>query len=165
MERTNRIKKFPWALRQYVVYHKYNDNAGPPHSTWAFFGRSQRSEDCVDRHFSNADLLSPYPLGLHIRLLKTAIASWRPYLIYQNEELQRLASRMEIGLQMIERSGLNHEITFVGVNETDEVTITYPFTIDHYQGLTNVEHKASEVLLFLDSTLDTVTSLAPCIKE
>jgi hypothetical protein len=154
MENTNRSKYVPWSLRQYVVYHKYNDSSKAPHSTWAFFGMSQRSESCVNRHFSNASLPSLDPFGLHVRLLGTAIASWRPYLIYINEKIFKLDWRMGGRLFGIECSGLNHIMTLRDTYAGNESTQAYPFSIHHF------ERKFSEILLCLDSTVDTVTFFA-----
>lgn len=101
------------------------------------------------------------PFELHVRLLITAIASWRPYLIHVNEIIYGIVSRMEIRLHVLNDRPSADTSTFCGKYE-DETTKNeaYLLNIEHFRILTETENEITERLLCLDSTLDTVTSVA-----
>jgi hypothetical protein len=83
IEFTNRPNKKPWSLRQFAVYHRYKQNCQSPCSTWILVGASQRTETRLD-HYTRSikDLMRVNPFELHVIFLDTAIATWRPYLVY-----------------------------------------------------------------------------------
>jgi hypothetical protein len=83
VEFTDRPKKKPWSLRQFAVYHRYKQSDQKPCSTWILVGASQRTEARLD-HYTRSieDLMRVNPFELHVIFLDTAIATWRPYLVY-----------------------------------------------------------------------------------
>jgi hypothetical protein len=83
VEFTDRPNKKPWSLRQFAVYHRYKQNCQRPCSTWILVGASQRTEARLD-HYTRSieDLMRVNPFELHVIFLDTAIATWRPYLVY-----------------------------------------------------------------------------------
>ncbi|KAH5568152.1 hypothetical protein HBI25_052550 [Parastagonospora nodorum] len=144
IEFTNREGEFPWSLRQYVVYHKYSPEEATHPSTWMLFGSSQRTESCIKRYSaSGKDMISGNPFELHVLFLDIAIASWRPYLIEFHDAIADLSEKafiMEIG-------------------KGDSFEQAYTVDVQDYQSLKEIEDRGSDVLLCLDSTLDTVTTI------
>jgi hypothetical protein len=98
IEFTNRLGvKFPWSLRQFAVYHRYKPKSGRACSTWIVVGASQRTEKALDDYTrSIEDLSASNPFELHLIFIDTAIASWRPYLVYLTKLVEHQARRLPL---------------------------------------------------------------------
>ncbi|KAF1921689.1 hypothetical protein BDU57DRAFT_535317 [Ampelomyces quisqualis] len=143
-ELTNREGNYPWSLMQYVVYHKYRVVDGSHCSTWILFGSSHRSERYFNQYLNDfGDTHRSSPFEMHVRLLGVAIASWRPYLINLNDKITEMSEKAHLM-----QTGKGGRIA--------EADIDY---VDEYQSLKDNEDRAADILLCLDSTLDTITTL------
>ncbi|KAH7094612.1 hypothetical protein FB567DRAFT_600226 [Paraphoma chrysanthemicola] len=144
IEFTNRPKRPPWSLRQYAVYHKWNTSTTAPRFTWMLFGASQRTEPCINTYLEEVhDTKQAHPFELHVIFLDTAISSWRPYLIYLHDKVVDLADKAFI----------------TPVGKQGSLKDHYVVDVNDYQSLKTIEDRASDALICLDSTLDTVKTL------
>lgn len=72
---------------QFAIYNNYNP-VGVGCSASFFMGIPQRTESILDQYAGNVkDVHGAHPFELHLIFLDTAIASWRPYLIYLAERM------------------------------------------------------------------------------
>ncbi|KAF1940154.1 hypothetical protein EJ02DRAFT_406954 [Clathrospora elynae] len=146
VEFTNRPGgKKPWSLRQFATYHRYKSSQWSPCSTWILVGASQRTELRLDQYTrSIKDLIQANPFELHVIFLDTAIASWRPYLVYLTQ-LVNYQSDKAIGIMINDDE--NGDEQFLSIEAED------------YQDLKQIEDEISDLMLCLESTLDTVSTL------
>ena len=71
----------PWSIRQTVVYHKYSTQKQC--STWVFIAASNTVELRMDNYLKSVDtVVNSNPFEVHLIILDTALANWRPYVIY-----------------------------------------------------------------------------------
>ncbi|KAH7359966.1 hypothetical protein BKA66DRAFT_573713 [Pyrenochaeta sp. MPI-SDFR-AT-0127] len=144
VEFTNRSeKRNPWSLRQFAIYHRYKPSEQSRCSTWILVGASQRTELRLDRYTrSIEDLIQANPFELHVIFLDTAIASWRPYLVHLTQ-LVTYQSNKALG-------------TIMAADSADEQFLS--IDVDDHQNIKQVEDEVSDLMLCLDSTLDTVST-------
>ncbi|KAF2692086.1 hypothetical protein K458DRAFT_9680 [Lentithecium fluviatile CBS 122367] len=144
IEFTNRSRgKRPWSLRQFAVYHRYKPKSKCGCSTWILVGASQRTEVRLDRYTRSIDdLMGSNPFELHVIFLDTAIASWRPYLV-DLTKLVTYQSNKAVGIS-------------VGRDEDEDNFISICF--EDHQELKQIEDQIADLILCLDSTLDTVST-------
>ncbi len=85
-ELNHRDVKRPWSIRQTAVYHQYiTDDKS---STWIMISLSQKTQLRIDRYIKsspNAADLSPFEL--HLIILDSALANWRPFIISLTESI------------------------------------------------------------------------------
>ncbi|KAF2441712.1 hypothetical protein P171DRAFT_446551 [Karstenula rhodostoma CBS 690.94] len=148
IELTNRTgDKFPWSLRQFAVYHRYKPKSGRACSTWILVGASQRTETRLDDYTRTIqDLSASNPFELHVMFVDTAIASWRPYLVH----LTKLVTHQ------------SDKATGVEVESDDHLV---PITFEDHQELKMVEDRVADLILCLDSTLDTVATFEEMYEQ
>ena len=85
-ELNNRRAQDPWSIRQTVVYHKYKTNDRS--STWVMIAASRRTETSLDRYIKSCeDIAQLNPFEIHLILLDTALANWRPYIVDLTERI------------------------------------------------------------------------------
>lgn len=71
----------PWDLRQSGVYHQYAANSGS--SVWLLISISSRAQARIDTYIEAIGNIQQFnPFEVHLLLLDTAIANWRPYLVH-----------------------------------------------------------------------------------
>ncbi|KAL5378689.1 hypothetical protein DPSP01_008915 [Paraphaeosphaeria sporulosa] len=148
IEFTNRTGvKFPWSLRQFAVYHRYKPKSGRACSTWILVGASQRTETRIDDYTRSIDdLNASNPFELHVTFVDTAIASWRPYLV----SLTKLVAHQ------------SDKATGVEVEGDDDLV---PITFEDHQELKMIEDRVADLILCLDSTLDTVATFEEMYEQ
>ncbi|KAF1940897.1 hypothetical protein EJ02DRAFT_467052 [Clathrospora elynae] len=144
MEYTNRPEKDPWSLRKFALYHKYRSDPQDWCSTWILIGASQRTEACLEDYRRGVnDFKSANPFELHIIFLDVAIAAWRPYLA----DL------------LIEIADLTSNAVAVIIEHEDHPNNFVTIELEDHQKLTQIGDTIADVLLCLDSTLDTIATL------
>ncbi|KAF2623990.1 hypothetical protein BU25DRAFT_442229 [Macroventuria anomochaeta] len=127
---------------QFAVYHRYKPAQNSPCSMWILAGVSQCTEPCLDGYTrSVCDLAGANPFEIHMIFLDTCITNWRPYLAH----LTRLVK---------EQSGRSSGFILSGNQSKNLVTIT----VEDHQQLKEIEDDVADLVLCLDSTLDTLTS-------
>ncbi|KAF9738813.1 hypothetical protein PMIN06_004535 [Paraphaeosphaeria minitans] len=148
IECTNRTgSKSTWSLRQFAVYHRYKPKSGRACSTWILVGASQRTERRLDDYTRSIDDLSASnPFELHATFMETAISSWRPYLVH----LTKLVTHQ------------SDKATGVEVAGDDDLV---PITFEDHQELKMVEDRVADLILCLDSTLDTVATFEEMYEQ
>ena len=85
-ELNNRPVQDPWSIRQTAVYHKYKAN--DKSSSWVIIAASKRTETSLDRYIKSCeDIAQSNPFEVHLIVLDTALANWRPYIISLTERI------------------------------------------------------------------------------
>ncbi|KAF2035537.1 hypothetical protein EK21DRAFT_96760 [Setomelanomma holmii] len=150
IEYTNREGKPPWSLRQFAVYHQAGTKDANCSSTWIILGSSQRTERCFDDFNTNThDPRAANPFEMHIVLLDLVVASWRPYLCSLQDAVTELSTRAV--LTMIEKDDTAQSHYTVNVHDT--------------KAFKDVEDETTDMILCLDSTLDTARALATLYRR
>ncbi|OAL48748.1 hypothetical protein IQ07DRAFT_85531 [Pyrenochaeta sp. DS3sAY3a] len=133
----------PWSLRQFAVYHRYKPCQRSRCSTWILTGASQRTERRLDQYTrSIEDLIQTNPFELHVIFIDTAIASWRHYLVHLTQ-LVTYQSNKAVGIS-------------IGDDDLDNQFLS--IEVEDHQHLKQIEDQISDLMLCLDSTLDTVST-------
>jgi hypothetical protein len=71
----------PWSLRQSAFYHRFEKETST--SSWVYVALSLRAQTRVDAYLkANGNLSVFNPFEVHLLLVDTAMANWRPYLVY-----------------------------------------------------------------------------------
>ena len=71
----------PWSLRQTAFYHRFEKSSGT--SSWVYVALSLRAQARLDAYLKATGNVAAFnPFELHLLLLDTAMANWRPYLVY-----------------------------------------------------------------------------------
>lgn len=87
-ELNSRQSTEPWSIRQTAIYHRFRANSMA--STWVLISASQRAEQCIDRYVKSCVDLSPLnPFEIHLILLDTIIANWRPYIVSLTDRIRQ----------------------------------------------------------------------------
>ena len=88
VELNHRDTDAPWSVRQTAVYHKYKMDKRS--STWVTISISERAERCLDRYIKSSQHLAiENPFDVHLILLDTALANWRPYIVSLTERITK----------------------------------------------------------------------------
>lgn len=88
VELNDRNPESPWSIRQTAVYQKYL--TASQSSTWLLVAISVRSEERLNSFIQRAGSLAALnPFEIHLLLLDTAIANWRPYMVYLGGEVNK----------------------------------------------------------------------------
>ncbi|MCJ1402112.1 hypothetical protein MMC11_005331 [Xylographa trunciseda] len=126
----------PWSVRQTVVYHKYI--MAQQSSTWVLIAASSTTELRIDRYVKSFDKLANLnPFEIHLIILDTALANWRPYIIFLTEKITTMSDA-------------------VLVADIDGKGDGLPLGVQSRQQLKDLEDQIIDFLLILDSTYDTV---------
>ena len=81
VERTNRYPNRPWSVRQTVIYQRYALESGS--SSWVYIALSASAELQLASYMKQCeDITAVNPFELHVVLLDTALATWRPYIVF-----------------------------------------------------------------------------------
>lgn len=75
-----------WSMRQTAIYHKFkkNDNS----SSWVMIAPSKRTETSLDRYIKSCENIAQLnPFEIHLIVLDTALANWRPYIVGLTEKI------------------------------------------------------------------------------
>ena len=76
----------PWSIRQTVIYHKYQ--SGNKSSTWVMVSPSEKTEVCLDGYIQKCgDMTLLNPFEIHLLVLDTLLANWRPYIVDLTERI------------------------------------------------------------------------------
>ncbi len=85
-ELNNRDPNRPWSIRQTAIYHKFK--ASSMASTWVLIAASRRAELSIDRYIKSCvDMAALNPFEIHLIVLDTALANWRPYIVSLTERI------------------------------------------------------------------------------
>jgi hypothetical protein len=142
------------------VYHKWNANQKSLGSTLMLFGASQRTEHCIDNYLEHIDdPFQAHPFELHVVFLGTAIASWRPYLIYLHDKIVELVGSPPQQPTKL-TYGKSDKAIITPIGKQDSLRDHYVVDVQDYQSLKTIEDRTSDALLCMDSTLETITTLA-----
>ncbi|MCJ1379470.1 hypothetical protein MMC17_002571 [Xylographa soralifera] len=129
----------PWSIRQTVVYHKYSIQQQS--STWVFIAASKTAELRMDRYIKSVDtMVDSNPFEIHLIILDTALANWRPYVIYLTVKIMDMSN-----------------LVIVADVEGKEGGV--PLEVNSCQQLKDLEDQIIDTLLILDSTHDTTVAL------
>src|SRR5882757_5610944 len=81
VELNHRNGSRPWSVRQTAVYHKHTYVSHA--STWIFLALSDTARVALASYLDNVvDMSTTDPFEMHVLLLNTAMANWRPYLAH-----------------------------------------------------------------------------------
>lgn len=85
-ELNNRSVEDPWSIRQTAIYHKFKANDRS--SSWVMIAASKRTETSLDRYIKSCkDIAQLDPFEIHLIVLDTALANWRPYIVGLTEKV------------------------------------------------------------------------------
>ena len=91
IELNHRSTKNPWSLRQTAVYQRYNSKSES--STWVIISASEKMEICLDRYLKSKHAFGTQnPFEIHLLLLETALANWRPFIISLTQKINEQVS-------------------------------------------------------------------------
>lgn len=128
-----------WSLRQTAIYSRHRSSRDE--GTWIFVTPSRLAKHRLTELAHNQGSNSPSsPFTIHLLLLETAIANWRPYLVDLATETDQHAERL------------------LGVSRHDEG----PFTMaecGERQELMLLEEKLVNAALIIKATINTVQQL------
>ncbi|MCJ1263928.1 hypothetical protein MMC22_003798 [Lobaria immixta] len=134
-----------WSLRQTAMYHKYK--VDKKSSTWVIISPSSTAELSLDRYIKDSKVLAAAsPFEIHLILLDAALANWRPYILYLTEQVMDQSER-------------------VLVASVDEKDVVQLLDFKERQLLKDIEDQIIDILLVLDSTSDTISSVAEMYKQ
>ena len=97
VELNRRKESKPWSVRQTAVYHKYElDQLS---STWVLIAASGSAQLHLDRYVKSSDNLATLnPFEIHLILLDTALANWRPYIVDLTEKVAKQVRMWSSGI-------------------------------------------------------------------
>jgi hypothetical protein len=81
--------KVPWSVRQTAIYHKFLSGG---RSNWIFISISRHAEARLGEYLSQPTNRTGNPFEAHVILLDTALANWRPYILYLTEKTNEQVS-------------------------------------------------------------------------
>lgn len=88
VELNHRKESNPWSVRQTAVYHRYKLDQRS--STWVLIATSVSAERHLDRYIKSSDSLATLnPFEIHLIILDTALANWRPYIVDLTEKITK----------------------------------------------------------------------------
>ena len=86
-------------MRQTAVYHKhaYGQDVNTP--TWVLVAASKRTKQSVQKYVEgSSNLTALNPFEIHLIILDTSLANWRPYIIYLTEQITEQVRRGEMAM-------------------------------------------------------------------
>lgn len=144
-ELNNRSVLEPWSIRQTAIYHKFKANDRS--SSWVMIAPSKSAETSLDRYIKSCkDIAQLNPFEIHLIVLDTALANWRPYIIGLTERITKQTDRVLVA----------------SVDEKDPLRMA---DFEERQRLKDSEDRLIDILLILDTTGDTITSLLDRYQE
>ncbi|OLE52323.1 MAG: hypothetical protein AUG51_18615 [Acidobacteria bacterium 13_1_20CM_3_53_8] len=85
VELNNRNEKAPWSIRQTALYQRYTSRSRT--STMVFVALSNKAEERLQYFIREAGGLAGLnPFEVHLLILDTVMANWRPYMMYLAKE-------------------------------------------------------------------------------
>jgi hypothetical protein len=146
----------PWSLRQSAVYHQYR--ATTKSSTWLIIALSQRAQARLESYASSSGDVCRYnPFEVHLLLLDTATANWRPYLVdIAAQTNEQVSTARTIG-KPFDDDWQADRVVMASIDDDSPIRIT---EFEERQRLKQVEDKILDLLIIMDSTLDTIDSLS-----
>lgn len=160
VESNNRNGQKPWSMRQTAVYHKYVYGQDVNTSTWMIVAVSKRTKRSVGKHVEgSADLTALNPFEIHVIILITSLANWRPYIIYLTEQITEQVRCAKFTMRSGEPNTVakSDKLIVAPIDQKDSV---YSLSIDERQVLKDLEDVLIDNLLVLESTADTINSLS-----
>ena len=122
-------------------------------------GMPQRADGCVANQVNRAgDIQNSHPFELHVLFLETALESWRPYLLHLSVQVTSIVSitnSFSVLINIYFSQSGRAQVTVVGEGENHPSNFI-SVDLKDYQQLKAVEDQAADILLCLDSTMDTV---------
>lgn len=127
-----------WSLRQSAIYNRFEPEQSG--AIWIFITLSKHAQSRIDDYVVNEkDLQAADPLEIHLLVLDTALATWRPYLIDLSTEVDE------------------HTAQVAGMSPDDQGPISLSdATIGD---ITLLDEKLLNALLVARAQLDTIQSL------
>jgi hypothetical protein len=151
----------PWSLRQSAVYHQYR--ATTRSSTWLTIALSQRAQSRLDSYIRVSGDLSRYdPFELHLLLLDTATTNWRPYLVDMAAQTNEQVSRDMVDEGHSDDYWQADRVIMASIEDDSPIRIT---EFEERQRLKQMEDKILDLLIIMDSTLDTIDSLSQAYRD
>ncbi|KAI9891459.1 MAG: hypothetical protein M1814_002778 [Vezdaea aestivalis] len=114
-------------------------------SVWIFIAASEMAEKRFRKYTSaHPDLYSVNPFELHLVFLDTAISNWQRYIADRMERVQKQSNRV-----MLAPTG----------TEKQALLLDFEINFSDRQMLKQMEDQVLDIVVILDSTTDTVSSL------
>ncbi|RYN47214.1 hypothetical protein AA0114_g7929 [Alternaria tenuissima] len=136
----------PWSFRKYAVHQKYDLDFES--SSWLFVQPQEVSREWLRGGNCRQSASGPlHPLSIHLKILKSATVSWRWYLNYLSDELNRIRIRV-VCRPDPKDSMLSDDIGFA-----------------HSQTLEVIQSKARRANLALKATASVLRCVESCIEE
>ena len=141
----------PWSLRQSAVYHQYN--AMTRSSTWLIIALSQRAQARLASYAeASGDICKYNPFEVHLLLLDTATANWRPYLVEIAAQINEQVSCARMIGEPFNDDGQADRVLMASIDELSPIRIT---EFEERQRLKQVEDKilrpSESTCLFTDT--------------
>ena len=134
-----------WSLRQSAIYCSFNP--GKDEATWIFVTPSQLAQQRLDEYlYRRKKDCTPDPFDVHLLLLDTAIANWRPYIVDLAAETDQHAAQL------------------LGASPDDQGPINMK-DCGERQALMTLDDKLLDASLAIKSTSDNVKSLLGSYKS
>lgn len=90
VELNHRNPNNPWSTRQTAVYHQFSCGQETNSSTWVLVATSKRTKHSVGRYVrGSSDLTALNPFEIHLIILDTSLANWRPCIVYLTEQITK----------------------------------------------------------------------------
>lgn len=138
-ELNNRSNQDPWSIRQTAIYHKYKTS--DKSSSWVMIAASKRAETSLDRYIKSCkDMAQLNPFEIHLIIIDTAMANWRPYIVGLTERITQHTDRVLVA----------------SIDQTDPLQLA---DFEERQRLKDFEDRLIDLLLIFDANYDTLTSL------
>ncbi|KAL9136704.1 MAG: hypothetical protein Q9175_002081 [Cornicularia normoerica] len=108
---------------------------------------SKRTETSLDRYLKSCkDIAQLNPFEIHLIVLDTALANWRPYIVGLTERITQQTDRVLVA----------------SIDEKDPLQLA---DFEERQRLKDFEDRLIDILLIFDATSDTITSLLDRYQE
>ena len=87
-------------MRQTAVYHKHSYGQDVNTPTWMLVAASKRTKRSVRKYVEgSSNLTALNPFEIHLIILDTSLANWRPYIIYLTEQITEQVRCAELAIE------------------------------------------------------------------
>ena len=162
-ERNNRSVQEPWSIRQTAIYQKFK--ATYRSSSWVMIAASERTETSLDRYIKSCENITQLnPFEIHLVVLDTILANWRPYIVGLTERITQqvrpisVTSPPPFHLPYTQTD----RVLVASIDEKDPLRFA---DFEERQRLKDFEDRLIDLLLIFDATHDTITSLLDRYKD
>ncbi|KAL9119693.1 MAG: hypothetical protein Q9187_003752 [Circinaria calcarea] len=117
------------------------ENVHQQSSTWVLIAASTSAQLHLDRYIKSSDSLATLnPFEIHLIILDTALANWRPYIVDLSEKITEQSDRILVA-------------------SIDERSVVNSLDSEKRQELKDFQDQVVSIIVVLDSTLDTIASM------